>query len=188
MDNEHRVCNYEERRYALFDHCDEGGVELVGTSGLQELKLHSHRPRHDLQVRYRDRLGRIGRVRKDRHTVGLGDGLLEQLQPLAECCHADAEGQPRDVPTRARKAYDQPERNRIAAAYHDDRNRPGGVLGCDGWRRRRCYDDVHLEPDQLGRELGQPVGPALRESIVDDDVLPLSPPVRAQPFPERLDE
>ena len=56
-----------------------------------------------------------------------------------------------------------------------------------GWRRRG-YDDVHLEPDQLGREIGQPVVLILRKSIVDDNVLPFKPPELAQPLPERLDE
>jgi hypothetical protein len=49
------------------------------------------------------------------------------------------------------------------------------------------YDDVRLEPDQLGREGGQPVEPTLRKSIVDDNILALSLPELAQPFPERIE-
>src|SRR4029453_9462434 len=49
------------------------------------------------------------------------------------------------------------------------------------------YDDVHLEPDQLGREVGQPVEPTLRKSIVDDNILALNPPELAQPLPERVE-
>src|SRR5439155_22626325 len=49
-------------------------------------------------------------------------------------------------------------------------------------------DQVHLEPDQLGRQVGQPVDPTLRISIVDDDILALNPPELAQPLPERVEQ
>ena len=50
------------------------------------------------------------------------------------------------------------------------------------------YDEVHLEPDQLGRQVGQPVDPTLRISIVDDNILALNPPELAQPLPERVEQ
>src|SRR5262249_39731750 len=142
----------------------------------------------DLQVFYPERVGRIGRVREDCHTADRGDGLLEQLQPFTESFHTDAEGHPRDVTGRTREVRDEPEPNRIANANHYDGDRLGGVLGGHGSWRRRGYDDVHLEPDQLGREVGQPVKPTLRKSIVDDDVLAFNPPELAQPLPERVVE
>src|SRR4030095_11212046 len=49
------------------------------------------------------------------------------------------------------------------------------------------YDEVHLEPDQLSREAGQPVDPTFRISIVDDNILALNPPEFAQPLPERVE-
>jgi hypothetical protein len=55
-------------------------------------------------------------------------------------------------------------------------------------RPRRCDDEVHLEPDQLGRQVGQPVDPILRISIVDDNILALNPPELAQPLPERVEQ
>ena len=81
---------------------------------------------------------------------------------------------------------DESEPNRIGKTHSDDGDRPRGVLRCQGCRRRRRYEDVHLEPDQLGREIGQPVESALRPSILDDDVLALDPPELTQPLPERL--
>src|SRR5262249_26435062 len=64
----------------------------------------------------------------------------------------------------------------------------GGALG--GRDSLRCprYDEVHLEPDQLGRQVGQPVDPILRISIVDDNILALNPPELAQPLPERVEQ
>ncbi len=56
------------------------------------------------------------------------------------------------------------------------------------WVRPPRYDKVHLEPDQLSRQVGQPVDPTLRISIVDDNILALNPPELAQPLPERIEQ
>src|SRR5499426_197747 len=186
---EYRVGHYEECSHTLCGHRRECAVELGGTSGLQELKLHSQRPSRDGHFSDRERVVRIGRVREDGHTADLGDGLLEQLQLFGDDFQAGAAGHPCDVPARAREARDEPGTNRIANGNHDDRDRPGGVLGCRRYLRpRRCDDEVHLEPDQLGRQVGQPVDPILRISIVDDDILALNPPELAQPLPERVEQ
>src|SRR5262249_36828825 len=69
-----------------------------------------------------------------------------------------------------------------------DGDRLGGVPGCRHSLRPLRYDEVHLEPDQLGRQVGQPVDPTLRISIVDDNILALNPPELAQPLPERVEQ
>src|SRR6266567_1618033 len=102
--------------------CREGTVELVGLACLQELKLHSKRSGRGLHVGYSERVARIGPVREDRHASGLGNGFPEQLQVFAENVHANAEGHPCDVPTRAREARDESLLNGIANARHDDRD------------------------------------------------------------------
>ena len=131
---------------------------------------------------------RIGRVREDGHTADLGDGLLEQPQLFGDDFQAGVAGHPCDVPARAHEARDEPGANRIANGNHDDGDRLGGVLGCRHSLRPPRYDEVHLEPDQLGREAGQPVDPILRISIVDDNILALNPPELAQPLPERVEQ
>ena len=120
--------------------------------------------------------------------MGLGDGLLEQLQLFGDDFQAGAAGHPCDVPARPREARDEPGANGIANTNHDDMDRLGGNLGCRHSLRPRRYDDVHLESDQLGRKVGQPVEPTLRKSIVDDDVLPFNPPALSQSLPEGLQE
>jgi hypothetical protein len=152
------------------------------------LKLHSQRPGRDVHFSYRELVVRIVRVREDGHTADLGDGLLEQLQLFGDDFQAGAAGHPCNVPARAREARDEPGTNRIANANHDDGDGLGGVLGCRHSLRPRRYDDVHLEPDQLGRKVGQPVEPTLRESIVDDNILALNPPEFVQPLPERVEQ
>jgi len=91
-----------------------GAVEVAATSGLQELKLQVQRSGRGGQVAYRERLVRSGRVRKDRDAAGLADSFYQQLQAFA--VHANAEGQPGDIPARARQARDDAEPNRIANA------------------------------------------------------------------------
>src|SRR5499427_9619988 len=122
------------------------------------------------------------------HTADLGDGLLEQLQLFGDDFQAGAAGHPCDVPARAREARDESGANRIANGNHDDGDRLGGVPGCRHSLRPLRYDEVHLEPDQLGRQVGQPVDPTLRISIVDDNILALNPPELAQPLPERVEQ
>ncbi len=147
------------------------------------------RTRSDLEpFSYRELVVRIGRVREDGHTADLGDGLLEQLQLSGDDFQAGIAGHPCDVPARAREARDEPGANRIANGNHDDGDRLGGVLGCRHSLRPPRYDEVHLEPDQLGREAGQPVDPILSISIVDDNILALNPPELAQPLPERVEQ
>ena len=60
------------------------------------------------------------------------------------------------------------------------------MLGSKGRERPAGHDDVHLEPEQLGREVGEPLGLPLRISILDDDVLALDVAEVAQPLAERL--
>ena len=151
------------------------------------MKLHSQRPGRDVHFSYRELVVRIVRVREDGHTADLGGGLLEQLQLFGDDFQAGAAGHPCDVPARAREARDEPGANRIANGNHDDGDRLGGVLGCRHSLRPPRYDEVHLEPDQLGRQVGQPVDPTLRISIVDDNILALNPPELAQPLPERVE-
>jgi hypothetical protein len=120
-------------------------------------------------------------------TADLGDGLLEQPQLFGDGFQAGVSGHPRDVPARAREARDEAGANGITNGNHDDGDRLGRVLGCRHALRPERYDDVHLEPDQLGRQTGQPVDPILRISIVDDDIVALNPPELAQRLPERVE-
>jgi hypothetical protein len=128
----------------------------------------------------------IGRVRKDRDAADIGDCLHEQFQQLREYLHASGGiGDPCDVPPRLCEAGDEPAPDGIASTNHDDRNRRARVrCGCRGGRPQG-YDDVDLEPEQLGRTGGKPIVP-IGEPVLDDDVLSFNPPELAQPLPERF--
>jgi energy-coupling factor transporter ATP-binding protein EcfA2 len=120
--------------------------------------------------------------------LGLAVQNGRRVQLFGDDFQAGVARHPCDVPARAREARDEPDANRIANGNHDDGDRLGGVLGCRHPLRPPRYDEVHLEPDQLGRQVGQPVDPILRISIVDDNILALNPPELAQPLPERVEQ
>lgn len=165
MGNERRVLHHEQGPHALLGHRREGAVESLGPACLQKLQLHAQRPRRVLDVSYGERSGRTVRVGEDGHTADPGGDFLEQFQIFAEDIRADAVGHPSDVSARARQARDEPELHGMGKTYCDDGDCPGGLLRCPGSRRRRRYDDVHLEADQLFREIGQAVESALPPPI-----------------------
>ena len=51
-----------------------------------------------------------------------------------------------------------------------------------GTRASRRDDDIDLEPDELGRDLGVALGAALRPAILDRDRATLDPAELAQPL------
>ena len=114
-----------------------------------------------------------------------GTVSLRSLQPLAgELRHQDA--QARDVPPRPRQAGDEPLPHRIRGARHHDRDRARGVLGSAGRGGASCHNHVHLEPDQLGRQVGEPLVLPLRIAVLNDEVLALDIAEVAQTLPEGL--
>src|SRR5262249_11153258 len=126
----------------------------------------------------------MGGVREDCHPMDFGGDFLEQLQLLAKGFRSNAVVQPCDISARARETLDEPEPNRIKKISRNDGNGSGSVLGCQG----RRYDDVHLEANQPGSKVGQPIRPARSKARVDGNVLPFNPPELTQPLSEGLME
>src|SRR5262249_61044584 len=84
------------------------------------------------------------------------------------------------------EARDEPLPDGITDSHHNDGDRLGRLLGRQHrWRRHGGYD-VHLEADQLGREVGEPLVLPLRPSVLHDDVLALDIAQVAQPLLEGL--
>jgi hypothetical protein len=63
--------------------------------------------------------------------------------------------------------------HRIPSERHDDRDRAGGLLRGTDRGASDGQDDIHLESDQLGREVGQSLDLSLGIALLDDEVLPL---------------
>jgi hypothetical protein len=108
-------------------------------------------------------------MQKEGHPRDLGNQLLEQVQLLPDQVGGH-ERSPRDVPPGARKAGDESNAYGIQNERHDDRDRPGRLLGGLGRFPTLGDDDVHLQAHQVGREGWVPIILALGPSGLDGDV------------------
>src|SRR5262249_2057861 len=103
------------------------------------------------------------------------DNLAQEFESLASKigCQGREAG---DVAARSRKATNKAGANRIPHYRGDDRDNPCRLLCCnDRWGRIRD-NDVDLELDELGRDLGEALAAALRPAILDSDGAALGPP------------
>ena len=89
-----------------------------------------------------------------------------------------------DVAARPRQTCDQAAADRVDRQCKDDGDDRCRLLYCgDGGFRRD--DDVDLQPDELGRDLGVALGAALRPAILDRDGAALDPAEFAQSLPQK---
>ena len=128
------------------------------------------------------------RIREDRHLAHARDRILEHLEPFPHELGKE-EGVAGDVAARAREARDDTGPNGVADVGHHYRYRirRGCLLRGEGARYRVGHDDIHLEPDELGGELGKTLKLTLSIAKLDDDILALDITQVAQSRPERFD-
>src|SRR5262249_18425751 len=110
--------------------------------------------------------------------------FLQQLHALADQLTRD-HGQPREVSTRPSEAGDESRLNRIGKRHKDNRNcldRVSRNLRC---RSPESDDAADPEADQLGGDSAK-VCVALRESILDNDILSFDVAEVFQSLPERV--
>ena len=130
----------------------------------------------------------VVRIREDRHPAQARDRILEQLEPFRREL-GNEERVAGDVAARAREARDDPRSNGVGDVGHDHRYRVrrGCLLRGEGARHRVRHDDIHLEPDELGGELGKTVILTLGKAKLDGDILALDVTQVAQSRPECID-
>jgi len=98
------------------------------------------------------------------------NGLREQFQTLADELRGE-HGQPRDIAARPRKAGAEPAPNRIGNTGEDNGDGPGRLHGGQGGECASAHeDDINLEPNQFGRESGEPLGLPLGVPVFNHDV------------------
>jgi hypothetical protein len=151
------------------------------------LNLHPQRPGRGLDLSHEEHRVWIGGIPEDRHAGDAGQELLDELQPFPSEIRSKS-AQPGDISSRPRETGDEPRSNGISRRCHHDGDRLGCALGSKGPGRTRGHDDIHLETDELRREVWERLGLAVRITVLDHDVLTFHVAEVAQPLPERLDD
>jgi hypothetical protein len=124
-----RVRHYEEGFRSAARHRGEGAIKPLGAARLLEQKFQSQRARYALHGIYGAHVDWVGRVGEGCHNPDLGNGFLEEFEPLARRFHSYAVRQSCDVPAGVREAFYEPEPNRVANTPHDDGNCCRGLPG-----------------------------------------------------------
>ena len=83
------------------------------------------------------------------------------------------------LPGRAKLAT-MPAPTGVPRYWKDDRNDGGGLLGGKSWLGSGRENDIDLEPDELGRNLGEAFGASFRPTIFNSGVAALDPAELAQ--------
>src|SRR5215475_9721498 len=171
LPDEYGAWQHRESTRMRLGHLREGPVEIGGTACLNELKAHSQRPRRLVRSREHVLFGAFTespRRPEDRDPVDPRDGLVEQLQTLADQIRNEG-GQPREIAARPRKAADEPAGHGIDR-NEDNGNGAGRLLGGAGHRCAADYDDINLERNQFCGEGGEPLVLSLGISVFNDDI------------------
>src|SRR5262249_30892496 len=109
--------------------------------------------------------------------------LFEKLQPFAGDLRPE-DGIAGDISTGPGEAGDEPRAHRIADRQHDDWNRCRRLLGCEGRGSTVGHNDIDRKAHQFVRGCGEPIGFALRRTILKGDGLTFDIAELAQPLPE----
>ena len=123
---------------------------------------------------------RVRRVPEHGDPRLLRKGLVEQLQTLAAHLGRDT-GHAGDITSRAGQALDKPGRDRVTTRSHNDGNHRGRPLGRERGLRAGRDDQIHLEPDELGGERGEPLQAPLRAAGFETEILPVDVAELAEP-------
>ncbi len=182
---EQRARHHDERLRLLAGHGREGPLELVGTRTSRACSCSPSAWAAAWSLCTKGVDGSVA-MPEDGHAGERGDGLLEELQPFPTEFGLH-DGQPRDVPPGPRQAGDE-----AAPTGSPLTTMTMGIVVVACWAARIAdrpvdHEDIHLEPDQLGRERGEPLSLPVGIAVLQDDGLALDVAEVAQPVPEGLD-
>src|SRR6185369_1551778 len=128
----------------------EGAGQLLGASNVEQLRLHTERPRRSLRHAPLNRENRVAQVEEPRDSGELRKQLLEELDAFGIDLDVEV-AEPRDVSARAPEAGDEAGPDRITAGGHDHWNGLGRVPCRQRGRRSPRQDQIYLQIDQLAR-------------------------------------
>src|SRR5216684_8696420 len=160
----------KERGWAALFHHGKGLLQLLAMPCVDGVECHAQKPRSSLDLVEGKFLVGICWVPKKGDARHVRHGLFQKLKPF--CSQARAKyRQACDVSTWVREARDEAAPHRIASAGHDDGDRRRRLLGCESRGRAPGHDDIHVEPNELGRETGESLVPPLRASLLERNAL-----------------
>jgi hypothetical protein len=161
----------------------KGGRDILRPLDLERDDLKAELAGRRLQFAQLQHDGRIADITHDRQPAETGDGLTQQGEPLAgEIDRLDR--QAGDVPARPRQTGNQVRADRVARRRKHDRDHRRRLPGRDHGRGSPGDNDVDLEPDKFGRDLGEALVAPVRPAIFDRERATLHPAELAQPLRE----
>src|SRR5262245_29836290 len=87
-----------------------------------------------------------------------------------------------DVAARSRQVHNEAGADRISRRHKDDRDDRRRFLGGNDWCAPPCHNDVDLEPDEFGGDLGEALFGTFRPAVLDRDGAALDPATLTQPL------
>src|SRR5262249_38434127 len=93
-------------------------------------------------------------IGQDRQPTETGNNLAQQFEALA-CEISEQDRKAGDVATWSRQVGDNAAADCVSYTRDDDRNARWSLLYRQGWSGCRRRNDINLEPDEFGRDLGE---------------------------------
>ena len=128
--------------------------------------------------------GSVG-VPNHRDPLGVRDDSTQKLQLFGAELGLQY-GQSRDVPTGPGEARDVAEPDWVCVQDKDNGNRRRGLFDRLHEDRTPCQDQVHVESNQIGREVWEATRVALGPAVFERNILPFDPAELAQALTEGL--
>src|SRR5262249_51149590 len=121
----------------------------------------------------------IDDIGQDRQPAETGKNLAQEFKAFA-CEIGKQDRKAGDVATWSRKVVDNADADWVSYTCEDDWNARCSLLYRQGRSGCRGRNDIHLEPDELSRNLGEALAASCRPAILNGDVAPLDPAEFAQ--------
>src|SRR5262249_50563670 len=118
-------------------------------------------------------------IGQDRQPAETGKNLAQEFEALA-CEIGEQDRKPGDVARWSGQVVNNADADWVSYTREDNRNARCSLLYRQGWSSCRGHNDIHLEPDELGRNLGEALAASCRPAILNDGVAPLDPAELAQ--------
>src|SRR5262245_1904588 len=158
----------------------EGGRDIPRLPDFQRDRLDAERAGRGLDLIQFPHARWIVGIGDDRQLAETGHDLAQEFQALARKL-GRRKRQAGDVATRPRQTGDEASAKRVRHRREHDWDNRGRLFRCED-RRSRCDNNIDLETDKLGGDLGETLEASLRPTNLDHNGTALDPSEFAQPL------